>query len=246
MTTKQLYEKIYGNMPDSFREWRELSGRIKAQNIISVVNPSSIQTVLDIGSGTGAVLAHLAQQGFASSYYSIDIVEDAPNFVRQRGDIPGLVEARTFDGSTIPYQDQQFDLAILSHVIEHIDDPVPLLREAARVARQVVVEVPLEANLHIFLKVKVFGSRYREEIGHIQWFSMHSFRHLLEQTCGFDIQELKLVYLPDESYLFRKQGSSRLKTAIMLWVRKLLRSASSHLYARLLTDHCIAVVRARQ
>lgn len=245
MIMKDLYKKSYTNMEASSLQWRELNGRIKAQNIMSVLTSSQIKTVLDIGSGTGAVLANLAQQGFASDYYSIDIVEESPNFVRQRSDIPGLIEARTFDGVTIPYQDQQFDLAILSHVIEHVDEPAPLLREAVRVARQVVIEVPLEANLQIFIKVKVFGSDYREEVGHLQWFSTRSFRYLLEETCGFEVQALKVVPIPDESYFYRKKGSSKIKTSLMLSVRKMLRAISMPLYTSLLTDHCIALVRLR-
>ena len=46
-----------------------------------------------------------------------------------------------------PDLDGEFDLGILSHVLEHVREPGELLAEVARVAKAVVVEVPLEANL---------------------------------------------------------------------------------------------------
>ena len=40
------------------------------------------------------------------------------------------------------YGDGQFGVAFLSHVLEHVDDPVQVLREARRVADNVVVVIP--------------------------------------------------------------------------------------------------------
>jgi hypothetical protein len=42
-----------------------------------------------------------------------------------------LAEARTYDGYRIPYGDKRFDLAVLSHVVEHLEHPRLLLYEAS-------------------------------------------------------------------------------------------------------------------
>ena len=60
--------------------------------------------------------------------------------------IPGLFDCKVFDGYTIPYDDNAFDLVVLSHVVEHVEHPRKLLYEAKRVARYVFIEVPLEAT----------------------------------------------------------------------------------------------------
>ena len=48
----------------------------------------------------------------------------------------GLVESKLFDGARVPYPDNSFDLAYMSHVVEHLEHPRQLIYEAARVANQ--------------------------------------------------------------------------------------------------------------
>jgi ubiquinone/menaquinone biosynthesis C-methylase UbiE len=242
MSAKSFYEHYYTDLDVENRRWRERGGAAKAQNIIAIAADMPARTVIEIGGGTGAVLANLARSSFGAQFWVLDIAEEAIELIRRRDDLPGLVEARVFDGAHIPYQDKQFDLAILSHVVEHVAAPRSLLLEAARVAHYVAVEVPLEDNLYTFLKVRIFKSDYRERIGHVQWFSQHSFKYLLETVCNLNVVRMRVVYVPDELYFMRKKGISRIIISIMLYLRKTMRLLSDGLYTRLLTDHCIALV----
>jgi ubiquinone/menaquinone biosynthesis C-methylase UbiE len=245
VSNKSFYENFYTHFDSESHRWRDRSGEVKAHNIMTLAGDVSMNNVIEIGSGSGAVLATLAQAKFGVHYWAVDISEEAIELVRCRDDIPGLVEARVFDGDHIPYQDQLFDLAILSHVLEHLTDPARLLLEAARVARYVAVEVPLEANIYTYLKVRVFKSDYRQRIGHIQWFSKSNFRELIERTCGLEIVRLQMAYVPDDLYFIRKQGTARIFTSLLVGLRKILRTVSTSVYSRTLTDHCIAFIRSR-
>lgn len=71
-----------------------------------------------------------------------------------------------------------------------------------------------------------------------------NFRELLERTCGLDWMDMRMVFVPDEVYFFRKHGFMRNLTPLLLVARKALRALSSDLYTRLLTDHCIVLVRS--
>src|SRR5262249_32752443 len=136
------YDEYYGG---DVAEWRELGAIDKAANIRALCAAHPPSTVLEIGAGGGAVLQRLALGGFGQRHYAPGISASGVECVHARR-IPSLVECRQFEGYAVPYGDGAFDLAILSHVLEHVEHPRLLLNEAARVAGYVFVEVPLEHN----------------------------------------------------------------------------------------------------
>lgn len=48
------------------------------------------------------------------------------------------------DACYLPFNNDSFDLVILSDIIEHIEQPEILLKEAQRVAKYAVMNIPLE------------------------------------------------------------------------------------------------------
>jgi SAM-dependent methyltransferase len=85
--------------------------------------------VLDVGCGDGQLARLIADKRSDISICGID--------VRQRKDSAMLVE--TFDGKSIPYGKDSFDVVMLVDVIHHADQPITLLRDAARVAKQAIL-----------------------------------------------------------------------------------------------------------
>jgi SAM-dependent methyltransferase len=84
--------------------------------------------ILDIGSGEGLLADALLRRGFNVSL--VDVVDKSM--------LPHL-QPTVFDGITLPYPDDAFDVALLITVLHHIPDPERSLREASRVARRVIV-----------------------------------------------------------------------------------------------------------
>ena len=90
--------------------------------------------VLDIGCGNGYVLSRYARRGAAVA--GIDLTETALDLSRRRFALEGLAgEFRRTDGDAIPYPDASFDIVCSMGVLHHIEDPRPMLREAARVLK---------------------------------------------------------------------------------------------------------------
>ena len=86
-------------------------------------------TVLDLGCGDGQVAYSLMRLRPDLKVEGVDIVPRAKT----------LVPVRQYDGVTLPYEDKSFDYVTIVDVLHHTTDPVPVLREACRVARQGVV-----------------------------------------------------------------------------------------------------------
>lgn len=77
--------------------------------------------VLDVGTGTGEIAAHLGQR--------CQVISVDPNDHREVCTGYHYVRA----GTLLPFHDGAFDVVISNHVIEHLPDPVRHLAEMARV-----------------------------------------------------------------------------------------------------------------
>jgi SAM-dependent methyltransferase len=85
--------------------------------------------VLDVGCGDGQIGVLMQAERPDLTVSGIDIA------VRDDTHIP----VRTFDGSSIPYEDRSVDVVMLVDVLHHAEEPRRLLGEAARVARRAIV-----------------------------------------------------------------------------------------------------------
>ncbi len=185
----------YYDGPDGILEWRRLGALDKSANIVRLCSRLEHNHNLDIGCGEGAVLERLASLGFGSRFTGLEISESGVRMVQGKH-IRG-VEAQLFDGYELPFHNRSFDLAILSHVLEHVEYPRRLIHEAARVAQNVFVEVPLEHNWRLSPDF-VF-----DRVGHINFYDRKSIRRLV-QSCGMRIIDTHLSHSSFSSYIYRK------------------------------------------
>lgn len=116
-----LGERIHGRYIHNRR------ARVLSNSMASLI-PEHFQ-VLDVGCGDG-LLAHLiAQKRPDLKLTGVDVL------LRDRGHIP----VAQFDGQSLPYGDASFDAVMFVDVLHHAENPKILLREAARVARRIIV-----------------------------------------------------------------------------------------------------------
>ena len=255
----QDYEATYRSalQDEEFLAWRELGARKKAQNIADVCREIEATSLIEIGCGTGAVLRMLHARQFAQKYCACDVsvsavrftLESCPAFAQRA--VVGRAEA-------LPFLDGAFSVAVLSHVIEHLEDPLSALREAARIARFVVVEVPTEKVFINFVRTRVLNRPYASiaEAGHVQYWSPASIARFLTDDAGFEILNRHLDLLREEAddtgpavgaqsakSLKLAKSANSVKSAKSLFKRTLRSALPASMYARLLTTHAVFLCR---
>lgn len=195
MSTREFYEAGYAVGDARMGHWRAIGARSKAAHVETLTTRAGLtpRTVVEIGCGDGAVLAEMAARGWVVDGF--ELAENAARRARERN-VARKVEA--FDGEHVPAGSDEYDLAVLSHVLEHVPDPLPLLKEAARVAPNVLVEVPLEDNRSARRPAK---QRLSQEAGHLHAFNRADVLRLVEEA-GLQPQGELTDPLPYEHHAF--------------------------------------------
>lgn len=218
MSTKvspQLQSGYDEQYSDQMTEWRTLGGKSKARNILDLTAHLSVKKVLDCGAGEGAVLQHLSDDGRIGELYAVDISDSGLKQIRKRK-LPNLKEVRKFDGYSLPFEDNAFDVAYATHVIEHVEHPRVLLRELKRVSKHQVVEVPLDYRPGIDNEVKG-----QLAIGHINIYTPSLFRFFVRSE-GFEIVDERLTQLSREVIRYNWYRNEKRDFSLMAEAKLLL------------------------
>lgn len=100
--------------------------------ISETLKPFKHERVIDIGCGSGNHLLIAGRHGMDIS--GVDASPYMLTLAKSRlGDRCELKKAFAED---LPYEDNEFDLAFLINTLEFLDDPIPALEEAGRVAKR--------------------------------------------------------------------------------------------------------------
>jgi ubiquinone/menaquinone biosynthesis C-methylase UbiE len=184
--------------------------------------------LLDIGSGTGALLARLRQALPAWEGYACDYTEELMALDGQRVDVANL------STQPLPYGDNSFGLVTCTEVVEHLENYRALVREIGRVLEPgglVVLSTPNILNLQSRLRFLWFGfwnlfgplpvgrSETFSTAGHITPVSFFYLAHALAesglQLRAFEIDKVqrsavpKLILLWPLIACFKAQALSR-------------------------------------
>jgi len=105
------------------------SGRT-AENRMDWIRARAIGTIVDIGCHDGEVFG---KEAYANRVTGVDL------------DVYPLKQFIQADAASIPLPDRSFDSAVVAEILEHVPDPVAVLREAKRLARmKVIISTPNE------------------------------------------------------------------------------------------------------
>lgn len=108
--------------------------RLVRESLTTLLEVQPGERILDIGCGEGNHLLLFRGLGF-------DVVgmDASPYMIRRAKERLGVQAAlKVGEAEDLPFDDNEFDLALFVNTLEFLDDPVNALREAGRVARRAV------------------------------------------------------------------------------------------------------------
>ncbi|HEY3490045.1 MAG TPA: class I SAM-dependent methyltransferase [Candidatus Deferrimicrobiaceae bacterium] len=138
--------RIEENMYQAPTEWRLLGAKTKAANIILLSQRNNVphRKILEVGAGDGAILKWLDAFKFSEEAHALEVDPSGVDVIKSLN-LASVRKVSLFDGYALPYDDDAFDLVVLSHVLEHVEFERILLREIKRVSRFQVIEIPLDS-----------------------------------------------------------------------------------------------------
>ena len=135
--------------------------------------------VLEIGSGHGFFLEIMKTNGFDIIGY--DISKEKRKYSKKITDVP------VYDiniNEKIP-ADNKFDIVVLFHTLEHITDPITLLKNIKKLLKpkgKILIEVPNSDDFH--LKLNKFYKEFYWERAHIHYFNPNKLKYVIHKS-GF-------------------------------------------------------------
>ena len=173
-------KRVLGNERKSkIKNWYE-----KAINYVNNLNPGSI---LDIGAGLGFFLSAIdsswSRYAQDNSKYSLKFInENYPDIKTCNDDI--------YD---IQYADNTFDVIMLYHVIEHVDDPNKTLKKIYNLLKPKGTLIVGTPNIHSLVS-KLYKGKFRHYgPPHINLFSPSNLTDILNNN-GFHILEKEFPF----------------------------------------------------
>jgi SAM-dependent methyltransferase len=184
-TGRDHYVEKYRSALTDEANWLSMASRMKVDSVQRLLEAADLrpETMAELGCGPGEVIGECSRRGLAKTYFGVDYSVDALDHARTRW--PLVTFERLDLSADRPPWAEPLDVVIVSHVIEHLEQPELLLRRIPEFGRFAILEVPLEDLLASRLK-NWFRDRRANAAGHVAWYSGGSFARLLWR-CDLEI-----------------------------------------------------------
>ena len=176
---------VTGNTYDKYGSTNPVVRRLMAsfeRTLDELFAKADPQSLLDVGCGEGVLVHEWAGRIAPRRVVGIDLEEPSIQAGWAQRQAPNL-EYRIMKAESMPFADDEFDVATAIEVLEHVPDPAHTVAEMARVAkRHLIVSVPREP---LWRGLNMARGAYLKQLGntpgHLNHWSKRSFVALLSQ-----------------------------------------------------------------
>lgn len=180
-------EGIKRNLFQKYWHWRRF------REVLSEITPVE-GAVLDVGCHSGTFTQAVLTKVGSQEIYGIDVSHSAIDLARKRINT-GHFEVG--DASKLPFKSNFFKVGFCLEMLEHVDDPVAVLREIKRVlikGSKLYILVPSDNRLFklVWFLWTMYYSHWRH--AHVQSYSKNALETVLKRI-GFKILKVKTFNL---------------------------------------------------
>ena len=220
-TLKDYYEKDYLNQNEQqiveYRVQQNKQAESQINYIREICGEPTFANVLDYGASLGEMARKL--KSISNQVYVVEYNSKYIEILKKKNIFTILYDSDLF---TSQFEDY-FGLISLSHVLEHIPDPLALLDNFSYVLKNdgyLMVDLPNGLQV-----LKGYNAQAR---GHLHYFTIDSFQNMIKSQDKFEIIEIRTCNRTVEEYIasgFRlPEDYSRLKTENGTVIRAMLRN----------------------
>jgi len=194
---ENAYSSDHGRADNpAYVEFSAKRGEVQKTFVQRVTGDRKFKRVLDLGAGAGGALDAYSDDGSELACWDPDPFMRA--VLATRNKIETISPNELFSGQ----YDKHFDLIILSHVLEHLNDPRVTLLQARQLLTDdgvAFIEVPAESE---FARICVSES-LRTGLGHLLFFDTTTLRTLIEKDGLFEILSIEQYGVAIEDFYSR-------------------------------------------
>lgn len=186
-------ENVWDNVYENFKS-HDIINKYIYSKLIKLLNKyiSKNDSILEVGSGSGAMVSYFQNQGHFS--VGLDYYINPLKIAKRVFNAKNLVRGNMFN---LPFKDSSFDIVWNEGVLEHfkIDKSIEAAKEMARVSKKyVIIDVPNRYTLFVIRKfmLKMIG---KWSYGYEESYSPKRLRYLMTKA-GLNVIGVQGVHLP--------------------------------------------------
>lgn len=191
---KAYYENFYLNLNEQgingYKLQQSQQGESQLNYIQEICENQKFKIVLDYGASLGGLAEKL--RTISEQVYVIEANPKFTDILKQSGMFSVLNENDLFDTQFEDF----FDLVTISHVLEHIQDPLSLLDNFNNILKEggyLMVDLPNEVQM-----LKEYGF---QASGHLHYFTINSFQEVIKKHGTFEIVEIRTCNRTVEEFI---------------------------------------------
>lgn len=178
------YEKWF------FSSRNRIAADLETELTLGMLKPVRGRSLLDVGCGTGARLSPLLKEGLDvagldPSPYMLDIAENK---------LGNRVELHRGFGEALPFEDNSFHYVSLITTLEYVDDPVKVIEESLRVAKDKIFIGIYNRHAIKCLERRVMGMFMETIFSRARFFTIWEVKQILGKVIGDAPVAWKTVY----------------------------------------------------